>query len=253
MCKRTQIAEAAAARVADYVRAFVTEPDAFRGQQLRGTGFVREFEQLLASRCGFPFCLATSNATTALLVAAVAVGLPGKEVIAPPHCWEPIWGVLHFVGAKVIRAEADESGNIDPKSIERSLSARTAGVVAVDWAGRRHSAASLRGICDDAGCRYIEDSSRIPNQRTDDECSIADIQVISFGPGKPLCLGEGGALLTRSQQIYDRAVALSQHPERCFAEGIAPFQGNQFLNGRMHQVTALLGLALLRANDASEI
>lgn len=253
MCNRTQIAEAAAARVADYVRAFITEPEAFRGQHLRGSGPVREFEQLLATRCGFSFCLATSNATTALLVAAVAAGLPGREVIAPPHCWEPICGVLHFVGAKVIRAEADEFGNIHPKSIERLLSARTAGVVAVDWAGRRHSSAALRRICDDTGCRYIEDSSRIPNHGTDDPCSLADIQVISFGPGKPLSVGEGGALLTRSSQIYQKAVALSQHPERCFAEKIAPLQGHQFLNGRMNQIAALLGLALLRANDASEI
>jgi dTDP-4-amino-4,6-dideoxygalactose transaminase len=237
----------AARRVAEYVDAFVGEPIAFRGQQLRGTGPVREFEQLLANRCGFPFCLSTCNATTALLVVAIAAKLRGRKVICPPNSWGATFGVLEFAGAKLIHAEADELGNICPRSIERLMSPATAAVIAADWKGERHQAEMIAVACRHNGCLYIEDTSYIPLECPESgKASAADVQVISFGPGKPLSLGEGGAILTRVPAIYETALALSQHPERCSAEGIKPMSDHQFLNARMHPLAAILGLELLK-------
>lgn len=236
-----------AKRIVEYIDAFVSEPIAFRGQQLRGTGPVREFEQLLAKRCGFPFCLSTSNATTALLVVAMAAKLRGREVICPPNNWGATFGVLEFAGAKLIHAEADELGNICPRSVESLMSPATAAVIAADWNGERHQAEMLAGACRHNRCLYIEDTSYIPLEGSESgKASVADVQVISFGPGKPLSLGEGGAILTRSSAIYETAVALSQHPERCHAEGIKPMSDHQFLNARMHPLAAILGVELLK-------
>ena len=88
-------------------------------------------------------------------------------------------------------------------------------------------------------------------QKGDVACSLADIQIISFGPGKALSLGEGGALLTRHRRIYERGVAISQHPERSRNEGLTELPEHPFLNARMHQVSAILGCALL-ARDKGE-
>jgi dTDP-4-amino-4,6-dideoxygalactose transaminase len=237
----------AAKRIAEYVDAFVSEPIAFRGQQLRGTGPVREFEQLLANRCGFPFCLSTCNATTALLVVAIAAKLRGREVICPPNNWGATFGVLEFAGAKLIHAEADELGNICPKSVESLMSPATAAVIAADWEGKRHQTELIAVACRRKRCLYIEDTSYIPLEPSESgRASVADVQVISLGPGKPLSLGEGGAILTRAPAIYEAAVALSQHPERCSAEGIEPMPDHQFLNARMHPLAAILGVELLK-------
>ncbi|HKP05018.1 MAG TPA: DegT/DnrJ/EryC1/StrS family aminotransferase [Chthoniobacterales bacterium] len=244
----------AASRVAEYVDVFMNEPLAFRGQQLRGTGPIHEFEGLLAKRCGFPFCVSTCNATTALLVVAIAAKLRGREVICPPNNWAATFGLLEFAGAKLIRAEADELRNICPRSVESLMSAATAAVLAADWKGERHQVEMIAVACRHNGCLYIEDTSYIPPERSEsDRASVADVQVISFGPGKPLSLGEGGAILTRSSAIYETAVALSQHPERCRAEGIKPMSGHQFLNARMHPLAAILGVELLKqqANSPS--
>lgn len=238
-------------QIADYVETMVSSPQAFRGQQLRGTGHVREFEQLLANRCGFPFCLATCNATTALLVVALAAKLRDREIICPPNSWGAIFGVLEFAGARLIRAEEDAHGNIAPASIRNLLTPVTTAIVTADWNGVRHEARAVRALCDSGDLLYIEDTSFIPLPDDGPEaCSLADIQVISFGPGKSVSLGEGGALLTRSEAIYTSAVALSQHPERCGAEGITELPRYQFLNGRMHPVAALLGLSLLSGRSA---
>lgn len=236
----------AVGRFADYVKAFLGDPAAFRGQHLRGGGAVAEFEQALSERCGFPFALATCNATTALLVTALAADLAGKDVVVPPCSWGGTYGPFEFAGARPLWAKPDRNGNICAESVCKSISSETAAVIAVDWNGIRHETQAIRAACDAHKVLYIEDTSYLPGVTCPlREYSIADIQVLSFGPGKPLSLGEGGALLTRSRCIYERAVALSQHPERCVSESIEPNSSRPFLNARIHPLAALLGAALL--------
>lgn len=238
--------EQAVQQVSDYLAAMLEYPDVFRGQQLRGAGPIAAFEDALAHRCGFPYCLATSNATTALLVTALAAELTDKEVIAPPQSWEGTFGPFEFAGARLVQADADRWGNVHADCIPRLLSPATAAVVAVDWKGTRHNSVSIRQRCDSGELLYIEDTSFIPSPDCDENCrSLADIQVISFGPGKPMTLGEGGALLTRHRWIYERAVALSQHPERCSGENVSGAPAHPFINARMHPVAAVLGFGLL--------
>jgi perosamine synthetase len=242
----------ATGRVAEYVATMLEMPDAFRGQQLRGAGPVAEFETLLAQRSGFPFCLATSNATTGLLLAALATNLEGKEIIVPPHSWSGTYGPFEFAGARLIFAEEDADGNIASSSVEKLVTSSTAAVVAADWNGARHDTRGIRAMCNTLNLLYIEDTSFIPSLADDQAaCSLADIQIISFGPGKRVTLGEGGALLTRHRWIYERAVALSQHPERCSSEGMTAYPERSFLNGRIHPVAAVLGVALLTAELSS--
>ena len=253
MSEQTHTAkDRAVRRAADYLAVMLEMPDAFRGQQLRGAGPVAEFESLLAERSGFPFCLSTSNATTGLLIAAVAANLAGKEIIVPPHSWCGTYGPFEFAGARLIWAEEDASGNISPASIQSLTTPATTAVVAADWSGTRHDTRAVREMCDSRNLIYIEDTSFLPSP--DDELearSLADIQIISFGPGKPIALGEGGALLTQHRWIYERAVALSQHPERCSSEGVANWPEHPFLNGRIHPVAAVLGVALLSGEICS--
>jgi dTDP-4-amino-4,6-dideoxygalactose transaminase len=233
-------------RFADYIKAFLGDPAAFRGQHLRGGGAVAEFEQALSERCGFKFALATCNATTALLVTALAADLAGKDVVVPPNSWGGTYGPFEFAGAHLLWTKSDRNGNICPKALAEIISAKTAAVIAVDWNGIRHETQAIRAACDAHKVLYIEDTSHLPGVTClPCEHSIADIQILSFGPGKPLSLGEGGALLTRSREIYENAVAISQHPERCVTESIEPNSSRPFLNARMHPLAAVIGSAML--------
>jgi len=247
MSEQTHTArDRAVQRAADYLAAMLEMPDAFRGQQLRGAGPVAEFESLLAERSGFPFCLSTSNATTGLLIAALATQLAGKEIIVPPRSWGGTYGPFEFAGARLVWAEEDARGNISPASIQSLSTPATTAVVAADWNGSRHDTRAVREVCDSLNLIYIEDTSFLPSPDDEPEArSLADIQIISFGPGKPITLGEGGALLTRHRWIYERAISLSQHPERCSSERIADCPERPLLNGRIHPVAAVLGVVLL--------
>lgn len=222
--------------VADYVATMLAFPDTFRGQQLRGGGPVAEFEMLLAERTGFPYCLATSSATSALLATALALELDGKRIAVETGAWEGSLGALEAVGADIEEVESLITAPLDGMSA----------ILATDRPGKRHDAVALRARCDELDILYFEDTGWLPGiTGPSDVRSLADIQVISFGPGKPLCLGEGGAILCRDEEFYHRCVASSQHPERIIAEG-----GTQFarppMNARIHPLAAVIGLSLLR-------
>lgn len=230
-----------------YLDAMLEAPSLFRGIQLRGSGPVSEFESLLAERCKFPHCLATASATAGLIAVAAAARLKGKTVIVPRGMWAGTPGALKLIGAKVKEADLGSDGTVDPliaASIARTE--KCAAIVATDQGEKRHDVEAIRDICDNANCLYIEDTSWLPGiSAPRDSQSLADIQVLSFGPGKPLSLGEGGAVLFRDNELYHRAVAISQHPERSASEDIDYRLGELALNARIHPVAAILGSVVL--------
>lgn len=238
-CEEATARPAVVQAVTDYVCAMLTRPEALRGQQLRGGGPVAEFEMLLAERAGFPHCLATSSATNALLVAALALDLAGKRIAVDAGTWQGSVGTLEAAGAEIVEADSLASIPLD------GLSA----VLASDRPGHRHDAAVIRSRCDEAGIIYIEDTGWLPGVTGPPGAfSSADVQVISFGPGKAMSLGEAGALLCRDKHLYDRALVLSQHPERAICEGIAGMDRPP-LNARIHPIAALLGGILLGSSQ----
>jgi len=200
-----------------------------------GRGPVAELEMLMAEQTGFPHCLATSSATNALLVAGLALDLHGKRIAVETGAWEGSLGALEAAGAEILEVDSLSTFPLDGLRV----------VVATDKPGQRHDAVGLRTRTEQAGVTYIEDTGWLPGVTAPvGELSLADIQIISFGPGKPMSLGEGGALLCRDKQLYERALALSQHPERAIAEGV-PCIGRPPLNARIHPLAALLGVHLL--------
>jgi len=229
--------------VNDYVSAMLAHPEAFRGQQVRGGGPVAEFEILLAQKTGFHYCLATSNATSALLVAALALDLAGKKIAVESEAWEGSLGAIEAAGAEIIEVE----------SLLTAPLGEVAVVLATDRPGHRHDASGVRERCDRAGIKYIEDTGWLPGITAPAaQLSLADVQVISFGPGKPMSLGEGGALLCRDKPLYEHAIAISQHPERAIAEGIE-ILGRQPLNARIHPLAAVIGCQIFRAEGISHL
>jgi dTDP-4-amino-4,6-dideoxygalactose transaminase len=221
-----------AGKVRDYLEAMLAEPLAIRGQQLRGGGPVAEFETLLAERCGFPYCVGTSNATTALLALALLLRVRDRVVLFPKNHWEGSVSAFRVFGAKIKRYDPDdafECADVDGEP------------VAIITGDTQQRFSTPRQTL------VIEDSCRIPGlSASPKHVSSADIQVLSFGPGKPLSLGEGGAALFRLKSLCRKFIAVTQHPERMAAQFSIPGAVPRLsLNGRIHPVAALLGHALL--------
>jgi dTDP-4-amino-4,6-dideoxygalactose transaminase len=108
----------------------------------------------------------------------------------------------------------------------------------------------IRAATGSSKCMVAKDSSRIPEITADGkESSEAYIQLLAFGPGKPLSLGEGGAVLFRTQSLHDRFISCSMHPERtAAATGRAPRVRKRCLIARMPPLAAIVGIEALSAN-----
>ena len=237
------VSSRAVAAVTAYLEDFLADPQAFRGQQLRGGGPVAEFEAMLADRCGFPYCVATCNATTALMGAALAFGVRGKTAWFPTEHWEGSVAALRVMGAGIRRYGLGE--------VSRPRGKYPAGKQAILFVDASQDRTAIHRWFGDPSALIVEDSSRIPGVTVDPmQKSDADVQVLSFGPGKPLGLGEGGAILFRSRTLYRRFVAFATHPERTTSWSNSPPRlPNLYVNARIHPLAALMGIALLSKLD----
>jgi dTDP-4-amino-4,6-dideoxygalactose transaminase len=79
---------------------------------------------------------------------------------------------------------------------------------------------------------------------------LGDAACFSLGRGKAVCGGEGGVLVTNNKQLYEQAIALTQHPVRIFREtGSEPISSSLdelSWNYRIHPLAAVLALADLQ-------
>lgn len=182
---------------------------------------------------------------------ALATGLIRKEIITTPQSYGATWGPFLLLKNRLRFGQIDANGNLTPESVEKSITPRTKAVLAVDYEGRPHDSVAFRGICERHGLIYLADAAQSFGQRLPNghhASALADVLVLSFGPGKPLCCGEGGAILTNSESTYKECIRLSQHPERYRLEySLRDYADIQPINARMHPLAAVMGLIQLKA------
>src|SRR4051812_33948716 len=84
---------------------------------------VAEFEAAFAARVGAAHAVATSNCTTALHMALLALGIgPGDEVILPPHSYiASANSVLHAGATPVFADISPASLNLDPAAVAAAI------------------------------------------------------------------------------------------------------------------------------------
>ena len=110
---------------------------------------------------GAKYAVAVSNGTAALHLAALAAGFQeGDEVIVSPITFAASANCILYCGARPVFADIDpETYNIDPQAIEKRITPRTKGIVAVDFTGQSIEQDAIREICRKHGLAFIEDAA----------------------------------------------------------------------------------------------
>ena len=227
-----------------YGRQHITEEDiqavseVLRGDYLTQGPSIAQFEQAFASYVGAKFALAVSNGTTALHLAALALGVkPGTRVISTPITFAASTNCVLYCGGEVWFAD------IDPDSYTLSLDKTRAllaskpkgffsGIIPVDFAGLPVNMEAFRALADEFGCWIIEDACHAPgasfkNTRNETvHCGdghYADLSIFSFHPVKHIAAGEGGMITTNNEALYKQLVLLRTHG---ITKDAALFQNN---------------------------
>ena len=177
---------------------------------------VANFENELATFIGTKFAVGVGTGTDALIIALRAIGIrPSDEVIVPSHTATATVAAVASIGAVPVFADIDpRSFTLEADSVEKAINSKTKAVIAVHLYGQMADLHSLSRICKDKGIALIEDCAQAigATQHGIRSGSVGLVSIFSFYPTKNLsALGDGGALVTNSAEIYERAKSLRQY------------------------------------------
>ncbi|MCD8039663.1 MAG: UDP-4-amino-4,6-dideoxy-N-acetyl-beta-L-altrosamine transaminase [Lachnospiraceae bacterium] len=176
---------------------------------------VEELEQKLCALTGAKHAVVCSNGTAALHIAALAAGVgEGDEVITTPITFAASANCELYCGARPVFADINpRTYNISPESVAEKLTDRTRAVVAVDFTGQAVELEPLLKLCHERGVVLIEDGAHSIGTKYKGRPvgSIADMTTFSFHPVKTVTGGEGGAVLTNDDRLYERLVLFRSH------------------------------------------
>lgn len=189
--------------------------DVLKGDYLTCGPNIPSLEKALCDLTGAKYCIAISNGTAALHVACLAAGVgPGDEVITTPITFAASANCALYCGATPVFADINpETYNIDPADIERKITDKTKAVVAVDFTGQAVEVEAIREICRKHSLIFIEDAAHSigTTYNGNPVGSLADITTFSFHPVKTVTGGEGGAVLTNNEAIYEKLLLYRSH------------------------------------------
>ena len=193
--------------------------DVLRGDWLTTGPTVEAFETALAERVGARYAVACSSGTAALHLAMLALDIgDGDSVVVPANTFLATANAARLTGAEVVFADVDpDTGLMTAETLSAALEqgpkqgVRTA--VPVHFAGQCASPETLFAIAREHGLTLVEDACHAlgttyecadGRQATVGSCRHSDMTVFSFHPVKSIAMGEGGAVTTNDDELYDR-------------------------------------------------
>ena len=212
---------------------------------------IDRFEELVAERVGAPYAAAVSSGTTGLHLLCISAGIgPGDEVITSPYSFAASANCFLYEGGVPVFADIDpRTLNLDPAAVEAAVTERTKAIVAVDIYGYPCELDALRAIADRHGLALIDDSCEAlgAEYRGAPLGSHGTSCVFAFYPNKQLTTGEGGMVVTHSEEEW--------HLVRSLRNQGRPEPGGWLehvrlgFNYRLSDIAAALGIGQLERLD----
>lgn len=164
-----------------------------------------EFERQICEYIGTKHAIAVSSGTAALhlIVKSLALG-PGDEVLVPSFTFAASVNAALYEGCAPVFVDIEpETLNLDPEDLERKITPRSRAIMVVDifghpaewdailWIARKHNLRVIDDSCEAIGAEYK--GTKVGQ--------FGDAAAFSFYPNKQMTLGEGGVVVTHSDDI----------------------------------------------------
>ena len=154
----------------------------------------------------------TNGAVATLL--ALDIG-PGDEVIVPAMTFIATANVVELVGAKPVFIDCDpETLLITPELIKAAITKNTKAVIPVHMYGQMCDIKGIKNILPkDQKISIIEDCAHTFEAKFngDRPGKYSDVSIFSFYATKNVTCGEGGAIITNDERLFDRILQAILH------------------------------------------
>lgn len=174
--------------------------DAIRSTWISSTGpYVEKFESVFGMLCKANSAIAVCNGTVALHLAMLGLDVrPGDEVLVPSLTYVATANAVRYVGAEPVFVDVDAgTWCIDPLLLERGITRRTKGIIAVHLYGHPADMDAINRIAAIHGLWVVEDAAEahFATYKGRPTGTLARIGTFSFYGNKILTCGEGGAVV----------------------------------------------------------
>ncbi|CAN5371493.1 GDP-perosamine synthase RfbE/PerA [soil metagenome] len=212
--------------------------------------YVKKFEQLFAEYSNMKFGAAVSNGTVAIHLALVALGIgEGDEVIVPDLTFAASINGVIYTGATPVIADIDpETWTLSPAEVEKLITPKTKAIMPVHIYGHACDMDKLMAIAKKHNLLVIEDCAEALGglYKGQHVGSFGDAATFSFFGNKTITTGEGGMVLFKDENVYNKALVLRDHGMSKQKRYWHDFVG---FNYRMTNIQAAIGVAQLERLD----
>ena len=189
--------------------------DALSSTWISGGPYVQKFEKEFGAFIKMPYVLTTSNGTTALYLAMLALEIgPGDEVILPGFTFVAAINMVIAAGATPVFVDIDhDTWCMDTDRVEEAITSKTKAVCAVHTYGNMCDMDALKAICRKHGLFLIEDAAEavFSYYKGKSAGTFADAGTFSFQATKTMVMGEGGCVAVRSKKLFTRMALIRSH------------------------------------------
>lgn len=172
-------------------------------------------------------CLTVSSGMAALHLAYWQLGIgAGDEVIVPAQTHVATVHAVEVVGATPVFADCDRAtGNIDPRGLERLVTARTRAIGVVHFDGIPCDMDAIMAVAQRHSLKVVEDCALAVGARIRGKHVglFGDAAIFSFYPVKHITTGDGGMFATRHADLAAKvSKARAFGVDRSFGERQVP-------------------------------
>ena len=210
-----------------------------------------EVTTTLAGRFGAAAVALTDSGTSALVLAMRLTAGAGGTVALPAYGCIDLTAAAVFAGVRVRLYDIDPTTlSPDLESVARTVSRGVDAIVVVHFYGYPADVPGVARLAAEAGVSVIEDAAQGSGGTLDGTRlgALAPLSILSFGRGKGITGGRGGALLLRDPELAVRAESLRLgRPPRGWRD--ATIATAQWLLGRPSLYALPASLPMLRLGE----
>ena len=207
----------------------------------------REFEQMIADYVGSKYASVVNNGTVSLVIALMALGIKGEaEVIVPDYTMIASANAVVLVGAKPVLVDIDRTNLcLDLDLMEKAITPRTKAIMLVTINGRYPEMEKFVEFARDHSLFLIEDAAQSLGSRYDGKYlgTFGEIGSFSFSAPKVITTGQGGALVTDSEELYQKILKIKDFGR---SQGGVDYHETMGYNFKFTDLQAVIGIEQMK-------
>lgn len=217
--------------------------DSYKGERISQGPVTRELENRISDLVGAPYVVCTTSGSMALFMTALTLGLgPGDEVIIPNRTFHATAHAVLLTGADVRLCDVmPDIPAMDVEALRKLITPKTKAIYTVQLNGRSCDMENINEIAREHGLFVVEDAAQAFLSRNQRGFlgTQGDMGIYSMGMTKFISTGQGGLVVTKSRELYERLISWQSH-------GVVDTMEDEYrqlgFNFRFNDILASIGL-----------